>query len=115
MLAKLIVHGSDRDQAIRRMNRALKSFVILGATTNIGFLIDIMQHPSYILGDTTTNFIDIHFPEGWTSPTIDLSATMIAASAEHLGLHRNMVNVSSNSQGRTTSNDPFLQLSRRYP
>ena len=40
MLAKLIVHAADREAAIRRMHRALSEFVILGATTNVGFLRD---------------------------------------------------------------------------
>jgi len=115
MLAKLIVHGSNRDQAIRRMERALRTFVILGATTNIDFLIDIMQHESFISGDTTTNFIDIHFSEGWSSPQTELSVAVLAASAEQLGLHRNHRSSSSEESGRTTSNDPFLIISRRFP
>ena len=116
MLAKLIVHGSNREQAIRRMERALRTFVILGATTNIDFLIEIMQHESFISGDTTTNFIDIHFSEGWRSNQTKSSVAVIAAAcAEQLGLHRSQISSSSEDTGRTTSNDPFLLISRSFP
>ncbi len=115
MLAKLIVHGSNREQAIRRMERALSSFVILGATTNIDFLIDIMRHESFISGDTTTNFIDIHFSEGWKSNQTKASVVVLAACAEQLGLHRSQIASSSEETGRTTSNDPFLLISRSFP
>jgi len=115
MLAKLIVHGSSRDQAIRRMERALQSFVILGATTNVGFLIDIMRHESFIAGETTTNFIDIHYPDGWNPENSNSTAAVLAASAEFMGLHRNHAKSSMEDSGRTTPNDPFLLLSRRFP
>ncbi len=57
MLAKLIVHASDRPAAIRRMKRACEDFVLLGTTTNLGFLSDIMSHKAYEAGETTTDFI----------------------------------------------------------
>ncbi len=115
MLAKLIVYGTNRDQAIRRMERSLRSFVILGAITNIGFLIDIMQHPSFISGETTTNFIDMHYPDGWNQKKIDTSVAIVAASAENLGIHRSQLSALSQDAGRTTFNDPFLLISRSFP
>ena len=115
MLAKLIVHGSNREQAIRRMERALESFVVLGATTNIAFLIDIMKHSSYLAGETTTNFIETHYPDGWNPGSIHASSAVLAASAEFLGLHRTLVSSTSDDSGRTSSNDPFLLLNRSFP
>ena len=115
MLAKLIVHGSNREQAIRRMKRALQSFVVLGATTNIGFLIDIMNHPSYLDGETTTSFIETHYPDGWNSVSTHTTSAVLAASAEFLGLHRTLVSTTSDDSGRTSSNDPFLLLNRSFP
>ena len=115
MLAKLIVYGSNRDQAIRRMERALRTFVILGATTNIDFLIDIMRHKSFISGDTTTNFIDNHFSDGWVPKQITSSEVLLAAGAEQLGINRNISTSTSEDIGRTSKNDPFLNLTRVFP
>ena len=116
MLAKLIVHGSDRDHAIRRMSSALSEFVILGATTNIGFLSDVLSHPAYRAGETDTGFIQRHYPEGWDVPTPSSALLLIAAAAEHLGVHRRSTGVTMvEDLGRTTPNDPFYHLNRRYP
>ena len=115
MLAKLIVYGSNRNQAIRRMERALRTFVILGATTNIDFLIDIMRHKSFISGDTTTNFIDNHYSDGWMPKQTTSSEVLLAAGAERLGLDKNILSSTSENIGRTSKNDPFLNLSRVFP
>ena len=115
MLAKLIVYASNRDHAIRRMERALRTFVILGATTNIDFLIDIMRHKSFISGDTTTNFIDNHFSDGWLPKQTTSFEVLLAAGAEKLGLDRDILSATSEEVGRTSKNDPFLNLSRVFP
>ena len=113
MLAKLIVHAADRPAAIRRMKLACEDFVLLGTTTNLGFLSDIMAHESYEAGDTTTDFIDVHWPEGWSqSPSND--AVFAAAAAEHLGLARKAMTVESES-GRGSPYNPFLSLRRSFP
>ena len=116
MLAKLIVHGSDRDHAIRRMASALSEFVILGATTNIGFLYDVVSHPAYRAGETDTGFIQRHYPEDWDAPEPSDVLLLIAAAAEHLGIHRKSGDMAMvDDSGRTTPNDPFYRLNRRYP
>ena len=116
MLAKLIVHGSDRDHAIRRMVTALSEFVILGATTNVGFLSDVIAHPAYRAGETDTGFIQRHYPGDWVAPAPSDVLLLIAAAAEHLGIHRRgMGSTAINDAGRTTPNDPFQRLDRRYP
>jgi len=113
MLAKLIVSAPDRPAAIRRMRRALEEFVLLGATTNIGFLVDIMDHPAYHAGETTTDFIDVHWPEGWSAPPAD-DALRVAAAAEQLGLARKAMAVETES-GRGSPYNPFLSLRRSFP
>jgi acetyl-CoA carboxylase biotin carboxylase subunit len=58
MIAKLVVWGADRAQAIERMRRALSEFVIAGELrTNLGFHRWLMEHPRFIKGDYDTNFI----------------------------------------------------------
>ncbi len=114
MLAKLIVHASDRPAAIRRMKRACEDFVLLGTTTNLGFLSDIMSHQSYETGDTTTDFIDVHWPEGWSRST-PMDAVFAAAAAEHLGLARKVSTSQSEESGRGSPYNPFLLLRRSFP
>ena len=61
------------------------------------------------------SFIDIHFSEGWQSNQTKASVVVLAACAEQLGLHRSQIVSSSEETGRTTSNDPFLLISRSFP
>ena len=62
MIAKVIVHGRTRADAIQRMQRALQETVILGTTTNIDFLQVILQNPTFIAGEVDTRFVDEHLP-----------------------------------------------------
>jgi acetyl-CoA carboxylase biotin carboxylase subunit len=65
ILAKLIVWAEDRETACQRMIKALDDYVILGVQTSIRFLRDLIGHPQFRKGETTTNFIPEHFA-GWT-------------------------------------------------
>lgn len=58
MIAKLIVHGKNREDAILRMKRALGEFVTEGITTNIDFQYEILNNPWYVAGDYDTGFIE---------------------------------------------------------
>ena len=58
LIGKLICHGNSRDEAIARMNRALEEIVIDGIPTTIPFHKKIMNHPKYIAGDISTDFIE---------------------------------------------------------
>ena len=113
MLAKLIVHAPDREAAIRRMKRACEDFVLLGVTTNLGFLCDIMSHPAYHAGDTTTDFIEVNWPEGWLPKSSDVSP-FIAAASEHYGLSRKVSTIET-EEGRGSPYNPFLSLRRSFP
>ena len=63
MLAKLAVLGADRAGAIQKMARALRDFVVLGeGVTNISFLRDVVTHSAFLQGETSTDFVDTHFP-----------------------------------------------------
>ena len=57
MIAKLIVHGMDREDSINKMKSALGEFVIDGITTNIDFLYKILENPEFIKNDYDTSFI----------------------------------------------------------
>ncbi len=58
MIAKLIVHGKTRDEAISRMRRALDEFKIEGIKTTIPFHKKIFNHPDFIKGNFNTDFIE---------------------------------------------------------
>ena len=60
MLAKLIVHGRDREEAIVLARQALAQTVILGCTTNLAFLERVLAHPDFISGRVETGFIPAH-------------------------------------------------------
>jgi acetyl-CoA carboxylase, biotin carboxylase subunit len=57
MIAKLIAHGKDREEAINKMLRALDEFVIEGIDNNIEFQIEILNNEKFRLGDFDTSFI----------------------------------------------------------
>ncbi|MCP4442196.1 MAG: ATP-grasp domain-containing protein [Aureispira sp.] len=61
MLAKIIAHGADREEAIRRMIYALKQLKCLGLTTNQGFLINLLQNEDVLAGNYNTKFLDDKF------------------------------------------------------
>jgi acetyl/propionyl-CoA carboxylase alpha subunit len=83
MIAKLIAQGSDRTQAIHRMRAALDQYIILGVTTNIAFLKDVLAHEAFIAGETTTAFIDDHLAD-WSPPQPSESELDIATIAAGL-------------------------------
>ena len=58
LIAKLIVQGRDRQEAIRRMHMALESFIIEGVTTTIPFLGRVMMHKKFQAGDVDTKFLE---------------------------------------------------------
>jgi acetyl-CoA carboxylase biotin carboxylase subunit len=58
LLAKVIVHGRSRAEALARMYQALDSFIIEGITTNIPFLRRIVSHPDFVAGEVDTKFLE---------------------------------------------------------
>ena len=58
MIAKIIVHGVNRNEAISKMKRALEELVIDGIDTNRDFLFDIIRNPDFIRGNYDTSFIE---------------------------------------------------------
>jgi 3-methylcrotonyl-CoA carboxylase alpha subunit len=57
MLAKLIAYGETRELAIRRLERALREYVILGTTTNLPYLRRAITHPEFVAGNVSTAFL----------------------------------------------------------
>ncbi|MGY8701660.1 MAG: acetyl-CoA carboxylase biotin carboxylase subunit [Candidatus Poseidoniales archaeon] len=118
MLAKLVVHASDRKAAIRRMKSALSEFIILGTTTNIDFLQDLISHPAYRAGKTTTDFIETNWPNGWSNTQTSPEVIFTAAIAQTSGVH-SKISISTDAQfGDQIRNDPmnpFIRIGRSFP
>jgi acetyl-CoA carboxylase biotin carboxylase subunit len=58
LIGKLIVRGQDRAEAIARMRRALQEFVVQGIKTTIPFHLRVMDHPDFVKGAVSTNFLE---------------------------------------------------------
>jgi propionyl-CoA carboxylase alpha chain len=70
MIAKLIVHGATRDEALGRMRDALNSFVIRGISSNIPFQAALMKHPRFQSGNFNTGFIAEEYPQGFDASMV---------------------------------------------
>jgi len=80
LLAKLIVYAEDRPAAIRRMQTALREFVIHGVQTNLHFLQAVLAHPDFLQGEVTTRWVETALD--WTPPTPSLFHLIGAALAD---------------------------------
>ena len=82
LLAKVIAHGMDREEAIVRLRGALADFHVLGVSTNIAYLLDVLEHPGFKKGEIDTGFLGREFEE-WAAPAglpEELSAIFAAAT-----------------------------------
>ena len=70
MIAKLIVHGKDRLDAIAKMREALNSFVIRGISSNIPFQAALLAHPKFVAGDFNTGFIAENYGQGFRAEDV---------------------------------------------
>ena len=70
MIAKLIVHGIDRLDAIAKMREALNGFVIRGVSSNIPFQAALLAHPKFVAGDFNTGFIAEHYAHGFRAEDV---------------------------------------------
>ena len=79
MLAKLIVHGADRDAALQRMRAALAQCEIVGVTTNVAFLERLVALPAFAEARIDTGFIARH-RDALLAPAGDAAASLLAAA-----------------------------------
>ena len=64
LLAKLVVWGSDRTEAVARLRRALEEYEVFGIQTTIPFFRNVLEHPDFLAGRIDTGFIDRALAEG---------------------------------------------------
>jgi propionyl-CoA carboxylase alpha chain len=85
MIAKLVVHGQDRNDAIAKMREALNAFVIRGVSSNIPFQAALLAHPKFIAGDFNTGFIAEHYAKGFVAEDVPHGdADFLAALAAYV-------------------------------
>jgi geranyl-CoA carboxylase alpha subunit len=79
MIAKVISHGADRDEARGRLICGLEQIAAFGVTTNQGFLISCLRHPGFAAGEATTAFIGNHRDELLAARADDKAEARLAA------------------------------------
>ena len=107
LLAKLIVRGADRAEAIARLRDALRRYCILGVTTNLNFLLELAEHPDFQAANLSTRFIDEQM-----SPRPPLSPS--AEDRERARVREpDLANAAQAWQSFRSSLDPFRQAWRK--
>ncbi|MGE5386512.1 MAG: acetyl-CoA carboxylase biotin carboxylase subunit [Betaproteobacteria bacterium] len=121
MIAKLIVHGTDREEAIHRMRDALNGFVIRGISSNIPFQAALLQHPRFCSGNFNTGFIAEEYPNGFDAsmvPHDDPGLLAAIATFARLRYIQRAILIDDQmpGHGRKVNNDWVVLMSgKRYP
>jgi acetyl-CoA carboxylase biotin carboxylase subunit len=98
MIAKLIVYGKDRTEAIERMVRAIDEYAITGITTTLAFGKYVMQHPAFTSGQFDTHFVKKYFTPEVLQHTDPQEAFVAALMMEQLLSKKQTVNQSDTLQ-----------------
>ena len=88
MIAKLIVHGTNRQEAIEKMRSALNEFVIKGIHSTIPFQAALFQHPRFVAGDFNTGFIAEEYPDGFHPDSVQPHDPYLFAALATFMRHR---------------------------
>ncbi|NXL63305.1 PCCA carboxylase, partial [Chordeiles acutipennis] len=85
MISKLITYGSNRAEALKRMEEALDNYVIRGVAHNISLLREVIIHPRFVEGDISTKFLPEVYPDGFKGHKLtDLERRELLATAASL-------------------------------
>ena len=98
LLAKLVVWGSDREQARLRMVRALDEFVLEGPHHNIAFHAWLALHPEFAAGNLSTRFIEEHWKPSALKPGPEATNAALLAAALHERAERERVQIGGNAE-----------------
>ncbi|MEI7732115.1 MAG: biotin carboxylase N-terminal domain-containing protein [Verrucomicrobiota bacterium] len=102
MIAKLIVHGKDRRDALGRMREALNGFVIRGVSTDILFQVALLAQPGFVKGDFHTGFIAEHYGKGFRAedvPHDDKNFLVALAAFVHRQYRHRATGISGQMEG----------------
>ncbi|MBN2891414.1 MAG: acetyl-CoA carboxylase biotin carboxylase subunit, partial [Bacteroidales bacterium] len=104
MIAKLIVWGLNRNEAIERMKRALLEYRILGLKHNIPYLFKIFKHPKFIEGKYDTRFIELYGEDLKQTKTKNDKKIDAAAIAVFIDYYNNALSNTPNINSNNHSN-----------
>ncbi|CEJ01583.1 Putative 3-methylcrotonyl-CoA carboxylase alpha subunit [Rhizopus microsporus] len=99
MISKLVVHGENRNDALRRFRRALEQYQIVGLNTNISFIKTVCEHPEFIKGEVETGFIQQYEK--------DLFKDMQAPDPTTLALAANALRLKEIETVKKSTSDPY--------
>lgn len=105
MIAKLVTWGQDREQATRRMLRALDEFRISGVRTTIGFHQVVLRNSKFVAGDLSTRFLEEEYPDNTyhALSEADSRKAAIAAAIDKFVAERRIALAVGGDNGRTSN------------
>jgi len=112
MLSKLIVHGMDRNDAIRRMIRAIEEFEISGVETTLDFCKFVLNHSAFVSGKFDTHFVKQYFSPEKLKIELSDEENEIMAIGALLFLKSKMISTASESAQFKVSNDSHWKKRR---
>ena len=80
LVSKLVVWAESREEAIRRMRRAVSEYRILGIRTTLPFFERVLDHPAFVAGDVDTSFVDTVLAAGNSRPSSAIEIAVMAAA-----------------------------------
>jgi 3-methylcrotonyl-CoA carboxylase alpha subunit len=87
MIAKLVVRGETRQDAIQRMRAVLSALSVQGIATNRAFLLRVMEHPDYVAGNIDTHFIETRMKDALVERAAPEAITRAAIAATLFAQH----------------------------
>jgi propionyl-CoA carboxylase alpha chain len=111
MIAKLIVHGRDRADAIAKMRAALNAFVIRGISSNVPFQSALLAHPKFVAGEFNTGFIAEHYGKGFSAADVlhdDLMFLVALAAFVRRKARERALGINGQVDGHRATNLPDL-------
>ncbi len=115
LIAKLSLHSADREAAIDRAIAALREYAVLGVTTNVAYLIAVLDHPAFRAGETHTGFIREHMTNWAPERESDARMALIATALQEyrsLGSGGGIGGTNGANRGSQPLHTPWNSLGR---
>ena len=110
LVAKISAHGSNRNEAIRRLERALSQTTLFGVRNNIAFLRRVLLHPAFTTGETNTAFLERHAAELGKTLVDEAGLSTLEMAALACALQRNVSDEPASLAGwRNNRNRPLIE------
>lgn len=114
MVAKLVVWGIDREEALARLKRALREFVVQGIRTSIPFHLKVLDHPKFLEGHYDTGFINDHLAGGKGFPQEKTRERDVAIALGAIAAYENGKNKTMSSLAGTANKSADFSAWKEY-